>query len=183
MSECAAIAQSRKIPKPNDVYNSSSLQTKAQRPTLPSLPTEISDLIFEHLDYIEDVLNLSLASQAFWNIGQKHIRDYFVSFLGPWAGESIICIGEDTRAGDHLPGILTKDDENLLKECVEEGGQPMALYHFIDDYYTTIKADVSLPTTLLGQLLHRAGYRRQMLAELALQIPFNAFRSNRLIFD
>lgn len=33
--------------------------------------------------------------------------------MGPWAGESIICVGQDTEAGDYPPGMLTKDDDRF----------------------------------------------------------------------
>ena len=59
---------------------------------------------------------------VFWNVGRRHIQDYLVSFMRPWAGESIICVSQDTEAGDYPPGMLTKDEENELQESVDEKG-------------------------------------------------------------
>ena len=59
---------------------------------------------------------------VFWNVGRRHIQDYSESFMGPWAGESIICVSQDTKAGDYPPGILTKDEGNELQESVDEKG-------------------------------------------------------------
>ena len=75
-----------------------------------SLPIEVHDLIFQELD-IEDVLCLSFTNQYFWRVGQKQNQTFFTSFLGPWAGESIICMGQDIEDGDYPPGMPTEAEE------------------------------------------------------------------------
>lgn len=55
------------------------------------------------------------------------------------------------------PDMLTKDKENELQESVDEEGQPMTLFGFIETY-TEIDFRVSLPATLLGQFLDTNQY-------------------------
>ncbi|KAF2175322.1 hypothetical protein K469DRAFT_684011 [Zopfia rhizophila CBS 207.26] len=119
---------------------------------LLNLPTELHNLVFNDLD-IEDVLNLSLTNRYFWSIGRKHIQTYFMSFLGPWAGENIVCVGQYIEAGDYPPDMLTKDEEHELSQHQDENGRLMRLFDFTREYYEEIKGNVSVPTTLLGQLL------------------------------
>lgn len=71
-----------------------------------NLPVELLDLVFHQINIV-DVLSLSLTSTFFWNIGRNHIQSYYMSFLGQWAGESIICIGEDVKPGDCPQGMFT----------------------------------------------------------------------------
>ena len=39
-----------------------------------------------------------------------YIQIYFMSFLGPWTGESIICVGDYIEAEDHPPGLFTEGE-------------------------------------------------------------------------
>ena len=132
-----------------------------------SLPIELLDLVFDQLNMV-DVLSLSLTSTFLWNIGRHHIQNYCMSFFGQWAGESIICIGEDVKPGDCPPGMFaaeekeeeeeeTRDDSSQQSQKDEKDAQLINLYDFVDEKYTN-QACLSPPRTLLGQL-SRARYR------------------------
>jgi hypothetical protein len=129
-------------------------QIKANGPKFSSLETELHDLIFEELE-IKDVLSLSLTNRYFWSVGRRHIQTYFMSFLGPWTGESIICVGDYVEAGDHPPGLFTEDERSELQQLLDEEGRPMTLLDYTREY---TEIDVSLPTTLLRQLLSKDYY-------------------------
>jgi hypothetical protein len=58
---------------------------------LSDLPEELHRLVFDHIEFIEDVICLSLTSRYFWGIGREHIHNYYTSFLRPWAGCYIWC--------------------------------------------------------------------------------------------
>jgi hypothetical protein len=98
------------------------VQMRAHSPTLSSLPTELHDLIFQKLD-IEDVLSLGFTNQYFWSISRRHIQDFFISFLAPWAGETIICVGDYLEVGDYPPCILTKEQEEELQPVLSKYGE------------------------------------------------------------
>ena len=81
------------------------------RSPFSSLPEELHGMIFHELD-ISGVIRLSFTNKYFLQIGRSHIQKYCMMFLGPWAGEKIVCIGQDIKARDHPPGMLTKDQED-----------------------------------------------------------------------
>ncbi|KAF2183369.1 hypothetical protein K469DRAFT_786049 [Zopfia rhizophila CBS 207.26] len=118
------------------------------KPLLLNLPTELHNL------------NLSLTNRYFWSIGRKHIQTYFMSFLGPWAGENIVCVGQYIEAGDYPPDMLTKNEEYELSQHQDENGRLMTLFDFTREYYEEIKGNVSILITLLGQLLDSEQYSR-----------------------
>jgi hypothetical protein len=128
-------------------------QIKVNGSKFSSLETELHDLIFEELE-IKDVLSLSLTNRYFWSVGRRHIQKYFMSFLGPWTGESIICVGDYVKAGDYPPGLFTEDKRSELQQLLD--GRPMTLFDYAHDY---TEIDVSFPTTLLRQLLSKDYYR------------------------
>jgi hypothetical protein len=53
-----------------------------------------------------------------------------MSCLGLWAGEKIVCVGDDIDAGDYPPGLFTKDEEDELSQITDECGDPFTLYDF-----------------------------------------------------
>jgi hypothetical protein len=130
-------------------------QIKANGPNFSSLAVELYDLIFEELE-IKDVFSLSLTNQYFWSVGRRHIQTYNMSFLGPWAGECIICVGNYVEAGDHPQGLFTEDEESELQQLLDEEGWPMTLFGYACEYATIY---VTLPMTLLVQLLDLKDYR------------------------
>ena len=75
-------------------------QVESFNPEFSSLVTELHELIIDQLE-INDLPDLSLTSWYFWSLVRPHIQSYYLSFLGQWAGERIICLGEHTGAGDY----------------------------------------------------------------------------------
>ena len=126
-------------------------QLKANGRKFSSLETELHDLIFEELE-IKDVLSLSLTNRYFWSVGRRHIQTYFMSFLGPWTGESMICVGEYLEPGDHPPGLFTEDERSELQPLLDEEGRSM---EFLDYTHEYTEIDVRLPYTLMRQLLSK----------------------------
>jgi hypothetical protein len=86
-----------------------------------SLPTEIHLQIFSHLDAYADVLCLSVLDGYFFRLGRGILRGILSSYLSPWAGQNIICIGNETEAGDYPPGLLTAEEDAELAGLGEEG--------------------------------------------------------------
>lgn len=142
-------------------------QIKANAPKFSSLAAELHYLIFEKLD-ITDVLSLGLTNRYFWSIGRRHIQTYFMSFLGPWAGKRILCVGDYVEAGDHPPGLFTEDEERSMEnklrqqlleeeELLGEEEQLMTLANWTY-VYATIR--VKFPSTLFTQLLSGNDYKQ-----------------------
>lgn len=135
----------------------STLQSK-----FSSIPVELHNLILEELD-VEDVLSLSLVNQYFWNLAQRPIRTYLMSFVGGWAGQSIICVGDYLLHGDFpddYPEDNKKEIERQYKVHLEEVGlrededevEPISLYNLSTTYlYTETRA--KFPEEALKQLL------------------------------
>ena len=92
-------------------------QTRAKATGLSSLPVELHDLVFQGLG-VRDVLYLSLTSRRFWMVGQRHLQNFSVSLLEPWAGESIICIGDLLHRGAVLPEVLTAAEEEVVRRAI-----------------------------------------------------------------
>ncbi|KFY79385.1 hypothetical protein V499_01626 [Pseudogymnoascus sp. VKM F-103] len=131
--------------------------------TFPSLPPELHELIFAHLDSIEDLICLSVTSRYFWVIGYKHIQQYYTSLLGRWAGHNIICIGDYVDAGDYPPHLFPAEEEQELNQmkvgfdrnCLDSSAgsdtsadaQPLTLYHLAIEPIGTIEEVVDLYQT------------------------------------
>ena len=130
------------------------------KPTFSSLPVEAHGLIFQELD-IEDVLGLSFTNQYFWGVGRKHIQTFFISFLGSWTGESIICVGQDIENGDCPPGMLTVAEEKELQQVLgeDEEGFSRAKLNLHDFASEKIKSDVWFPP-LFGQMVGSKQYKQ-----------------------
>jgi hypothetical protein len=84
--------------------------------TFSGLPTEMHELIFARLESIEDLICLSVTSRYFWGIGYKHIRQYYTSLLGCWAGQNIVCVGDYVDAGDYPPNLFSAEEEQELNQ-------------------------------------------------------------------
>ncbi|KAL7925978.1 hypothetical protein ACQKWADRAFT_281440 [Trichoderma austrokoningii] len=125
--------------------------------TIVDLPPELHQLIFSHIEYIEDIICLGLTSRFFWTLAQEHIHDYFASFLGKWAGESIVCVGEYVRPGDFPPGLFSVEEANALNQTtvnesndesdpddVEHPAEPFTLYHFTSPSVSKIEKEINV---------------------------------------
>ncbi|KAH0537648.1 hypothetical protein FGG08_005561 [Glutinoglossum americanum] len=117
-------------------------------PTFSSLPIELLDLIFNELN-IDDILSLSLIDQYSWSVGRRHIQDFLMSFLAPWAGESIICVGDRLLAGDYPPGIFAGDREEESQRVFGrygEGGFELVNFRNLPkNVYKRVECEVQLP--------------------------------------
>lgn len=123
--------------------------------TFSSLPTEIHEMIIACLESIEDLICLSVTSQYFWGIGYRHIRQYYTSLLGCWAGHNIICVGDYVDAGDYPPNLYSAEEEQELNQirvgpngyCLDSSAdsdssansQPLTLYYLAIEPIGTIE--------------------------------------------
>ncbi|KAH7114932.1 hypothetical protein B0J13DRAFT_459910 [Dactylonectria estremocensis] len=64
---------------------------------LSDLPIKLHQLIFSHVELIEEVICLGLTSRHFWNVGRERMHDIYASFLGRWAHKNIVCVGDDVQ--------------------------------------------------------------------------------------
>ncbi|KAI9869293.1 MAG: hypothetical protein M1813_000081 [Trichoglossum hirsutum] len=159
--------QRSKTPHASDASDISQMGTGP--PTFSSLPVELHDLVFQELD-IEDVLALSFTDQYFWEVGQGHIKDYFLSLLGPWAGESIICVGDYLNPGDYPPGELTQAQLGKLSQFGGKYGdghvqaELMSLRGFLEDPYEKVKSNVEF-SSLIAHVATSKRYSYHLMPE------------------
>lgn len=100
------------------------------------LAVELHEIVFNYLD-IKDVVNLGLTNNYFWSVGLKHIQTFQMSFLGSWAGQNIICVGDCNEAGDYPPGLFTDDEKLELSKIKGEDNTDLELYHIAAHYEPT----------------------------------------------
>ncbi len=101
--------------------------------TFSDLPPEIHHLVFDCIEFIEDTICFGLTSRYFWTIARDHIHTYYMSFLGRWAGENIICVGGLVEPDDHPPGLFSVEELDALEP-----------YIWIEDKYHYIKLQSTL---------------------------------------
>lgn len=65
------------------------------------MPAEISHIIFNSLD-ITSALRLGPYCQRLWAIAKLVIERHFTTYLGPWAGTPIVCIGDGSECGGNV---------------------------------------------------------------------------------
>ncbi|KAI0972661.1 hypothetical protein F4678DRAFT_47443 [Xylaria arbuscula] len=78
--------------------------------TFFNLPTEIHYLVFDYIEYIEDVICLGLTNEYFWTLAQRPLDDYYMSFLGTWAGKNIVCVGKSADPNDYPPHLFSTEE-------------------------------------------------------------------------
>ncbi|PNP51173.1 hypothetical protein THARTR1_08235 [Trichoderma harzianum] len=130
--------QQQKKTKPSDAKD----EAKTNPATLSKLPVELQRLIFDEIFLIEDIACFGLASQQLWAIARDYIDTYYASFLGSWAGQRIVFVGDDVETGDYPPGLFSEEELDELPETVDipynyevpditwEEDVPMTLHHF-----------------------------------------------------
>ncbi|KXX74392.1 hypothetical protein MMYC01_209937 [Madurella mycetomatis] len=107
------------------------------------LPPEIHLLIFDHIEFIEDIICLGLASRYFWTFARDYVHTYYMSFLGRWAGENIVCVGKGVKPGDYPRGLFSAEELDTFQQrkanlwVPNDGhlqyvlcGEPFSLRHF-----------------------------------------------------
>ncbi|KAF2967267.1 hypothetical protein GQX73_g6324 [Xylaria multiplex] len=123
------------------LYSPPSTPQAQQKKTgiLFNLPPEIHSLIFDHIEFIDDVVCFGLTSQYFWTLARGHLDDYYKSFLGTWSGENFVCVGEKVKPDDYPAGLFSAEELDTLRPLrtdVCHGGwywncnEPFALSHF-----------------------------------------------------
>ena len=135
-------------------------RAKAKDPiTFSNLSVELHRLVFAHIEFIEDVICLGLASRYFWAISQEYVHDYYTSFLGRWAGQNIVCVGEDVKPGDFPPGLFSAEEVDELcqrttdipyddeyPDNVAFPAVPFTLYHFTFPSISSMEVECDLET-------------------------------------
>lgn len=73
-------------------------------------------LIFDYLDDCRDLTGVGKALPYLWGIAQEIVRQHYLSRFGAWAGENIVCAGEETAPGDYPPGLFSAEEEKGLNK-------------------------------------------------------------------
>ncbi|KAI1745807.1 hypothetical protein F4680DRAFT_455811 [Xylaria scruposa] len=83
--------------------------------TFSNLPTDIHHIVFDHMEFIDDVVCLGLANEYFWTLALRHLDDYYMSFLGTWSGNSIVCVGDDVKPDDCPAGLFSAEELDTVR--------------------------------------------------------------------
>lgn len=110
---------------------------------------------------IEDVISLSVTSPRFLSLGWEHIRDYYISYMGRWAGQSIFCAGDFSAPDKYPPGMFTLHEESEMVRFRHVGYKKVTswdhmaiLQHTrleIHPFYSTKKINHLISHALLSQ--------------------------------
>ncbi|KAJ6489011.1 hypothetical protein C8R45DRAFT_1074128 [Mycena sanguinolenta] len=107
-------------------------QTASQSSLLVNLPVEMIWEIYLQIDDLSDVVCLTMTCQRMWNIGRRKIYDSVVSLVGfSWAGDRIVCLGDQSEQGD-IPDderLLTPEEEKKFTGF-DEYGQECSFYNY-----------------------------------------------------
>lgn len=82
--------------------------------TFSMLPLEIHELIFSYLDYLPDIVCLGIASPRLWDITYRTLLEQYSSHFGSWAGDNIVCAGDESDPGDYPFGLFSVEEEENL---------------------------------------------------------------------
>lgn len=93
-------------------WNEGSSRNAQQGLHFLNLPPELQDLVFGFLD-LHDCVHLGLSHSSFWPAVRRSIQAHHMSLVGEWAGQRIICMGEDSVADDPLPAGLFNETEEI----------------------------------------------------------------------
>ncbi|KAK0724260.1 hypothetical protein B0H67DRAFT_550078 [Lasiosphaeris hirsuta] len=148
-----------------DTYNYSVIDRPV---TFSTLPPQVHRLIFTYIEDIEDVFRLGLANRYFWSIGRERMHDYYSSFLGRWANENIVCVGEDVKPGGYPPGLFSAAELDVLRQKTSDipydwdddlgmpfANEPFTLHHFTFPSISATEQDICLSSkswALVGHL-------------------------------
>ncbi|UKZ74037.1 hypothetical protein TrVFT333_001691 [Trichoderma virens FT-333] len=139
--------------------------------TFSNLPCEVHQLIFDHIEYIEDVICLGVTNRYFWALSRQHFHDHYASSRGLWAGENIVCVGENVEPGDYPPGLFSEEELDELRERttdippydeynpdeVAHPAEPFTLYHFTFPSISDMDKDIDAKSESYRTLLNCRG--------------------------
>ncbi|KAI0550305.1 hypothetical protein F4679DRAFT_542870 [Xylaria curta] len=131
--------------------------------TFSNLPTDIHDLVFDHTEFIEDVICLGLTNEYFLTLARRHLDNFFMSLLGTWSGMNIVCVGDDVEPDDYPARLFSTEELDALRPLrtdVWRGNPPwycqcntpFALSHFAEASVSDIEDFVD-PRTKARDLL------------------------------
>jgi hypothetical protein len=63
-----------------------------------ALPAELLHAIFSYVLDLDDVACLALCSRQLWAVGEAYVRREATAWLGAWAGNQLICVGDLARS-------------------------------------------------------------------------------------
>ncbi len=99
--------------------------------SLIHLLVELHLLVLEWLN-LYDVFAFGLTCQHFWALALRVIHQ--TRHLGSWAGKSIVCLPDSSKAGQ-LPPLLTEESDHLY--CVNSG---ISLYMLATETYNCVSS-------------------------------------------
>lgn len=135
---------SKSPPRPRKKINCGSHTPDSQPATFSGLPTELHQLIFFHIEFIEDVVSLGLVNQHLCDIAREELQTYFCEHFAPWAHEKIDCVGEYVQPNDYPPGLFSDTELEALNE------EKVEVYNEGAEQYIVMTA----PSTLDSFTLH-----------------------------
>lgn len=83
------------------------------RSHLATIPNELILMIFDKLD-LQSCFRLCLVSKQFWEIGWPFFQRETTKIMGPWAGNRVICLGDNCEPNDFPAGFLTTEEEDMV---------------------------------------------------------------------
>ncbi|KAF8058653.1 hypothetical protein FPV67DRAFT_1785723 [Lyophyllum atratum] len=87
-----------------------------------TLPTELVGMILEEIEDLADLVCFVLTCQRYFEIGRPILEARFEEILNySWAGNRLICAGDNADIDDLPEGMLTEDEKKLLDEKFRPG--------------------------------------------------------------
>ncbi|OBZ67019.1 hypothetical protein A0H81_12802 [Grifola frondosa] len=127
------------------------------------LPTELILVVFDNIDDPQDAVCLGLAHDALLPIGWDRIKGLIMaaSPAGSWAGDRVVCIGDEARS-DYLPMLTLSEMQELNTK--EENN----FYNYVYDEFTEARLPVKWkPYTVIPRL----SSHEQMMLRRILEDP------------
>jgi hypothetical protein len=110
-------------------------QSQKSTTKLLRLPNEILVMVFSWVDDLADAVSLCLVDGRFFELGHKTIVRLQKRASGSWAGDRIICLGDNCQENElpeNIQEIINKDREEL---CPQENTEYESVYELISQHY------------------------------------------------
>ncbi|KAH9890289.1 hypothetical protein F4778DRAFT_753231 [Xylariomycetidae sp. FL2044] len=85
-------------------------------PSLATLPTELHQLICSHIDNTGDLVRFGMANRYLWVVAYDNLINRWMSLLGPWAGQNVVCVGGEIEKGDYPSGLFSQEEQESLNQ-------------------------------------------------------------------